>query len=193
MTYVLRQYVFNIFLEYAACQRNITQHFKTTDIQLKKRNSIWKRKSIWKSPNNLLKKRKRNNFYWKYLRFVWTKRQSTIWFHNKSLESQTLVFFFHLMISLSVWNVKIYMNITTCLEYGVRVWMTLKLKHFGCYFMSRHKPSYTHNTVMHIQNFIRLSEKWNREHLKFTFSGSKLELSIYKLYDHAAFVISNTC
>lgn len=77
--------------------------------------------------------------------------------------------------------------------YGVRVWMTLKLKHFGCYFMSRYKPSYTHNTVMHIQNFIRLSEKWNREHLKFTFSGSKLELSIYKLYDHAAFVISNTC
>lgn len=52
------------------------------------------------------KKRKKNNFYRKHLRFVWTKRQSTIWFHNKSLESQTLVFFFHLMISLSVWNVK---------------------------------------------------------------------------------------
>lgn len=56
MTYDLKQYVFNIFLKYAACQRNITQHFKTTDILLKKKEILLKKKernSIEKKRNSI--------------------------------------------------------------------------------------------------------------------------------------------
>lgn len=64
MTYVLRQYVFNIFLKYAACQRNITQHFKTTDILFKKKgNSIEKKGNSIEKIEILFKKIR--TIYWK--------------------------------------------------------------------------------------------------------------------------------